>query len=254
MKVVVAAEFIMTEETHEEYFLVWILQCMVKINPRFQLSNICIIFADQNITPTVHKVLGIESACTLCWDFCHLLHEIWPNQIHSSIYPQIQKLLHTMLLSSTKIKWERAYLWCASEIIKTKPCMMGALNDINGNPEKYGVFYLVCSIEGNFKMNGDVSLEQNHSGVVTYLGEGACFAVAEQITHLLRRQKNINKIWRQKEEDDQYIQEMRLESSYFGSQQQADDTVAKKTFSGYGFKLFWTRTIRNSWNVQCERN
>jgi hypothetical protein len=81
--------------------------------------------------------------------------------------------------------------------------MMSALNGIYGNPEKYGRFYL-RGLKGNLKMNGDVSAEQNHSGIVAYLGEGACFAVAEQITHLLNRQKNLDKKWRQKE-DNQYV-------------------------------------------------
>ena len=76
-------------------------------------------------------------------------------------------------------------------------------------------------------MNGDVSAEQNHSGVVAYLGEGACYAVAEQITHLLGRQKNIDRIRRQRE-DDQYVRGLRFQSSYFGPAQQADDAEAKK--------------------------
>jgi hypothetical protein len=107
-----------------------------------------------------------------------------------------------MLLSSNQVEWESAYS-CASELLCTKPKQMSALNAIYGNPEKYGGFYL-RSLEGNLKMNGDVSAEQNHSGVVAYLGEGACFAVAEQITHLLNRQKNLDNIRRQRE-DDQYV-------------------------------------------------
>jgi hypothetical protein len=43
-------------------------------------------------------------------------------------------------------------------------------------------------------MNGDVSAEQNHAGVVTYLGEGAAYAVAEQMTHLLKWQQNLDKL------------------------------------------------------------
>ncbi len=181
MKVAVAAESIVTEETHEYY--VWILQCMVEIEPRFQLCNVRIIFADQKITPTVLQELGIESTCTLRGDFYHLLHEVWPNHFHSSVYPQIQKFLRSMLLSSNLTEWDSAYV-CASKILIEKPLMLSALNDIYGDPEKYGGFYL-RGIEGNLMMNGDVSAEQNHSGVVAYLGDGACFAVAEQITHLL---------------------------------------------------------------------
>ena len=181
MKVAVAAESIVTEETHEYY--IWILQCMVQIEPRFQLCDVRIIFADQKITPTVLNKLGIESTCTLCGDFYHLLHEVWPNHFHSSVYPQIQKFLRAMLLSSKQIEWDSAYL-CASEILINKPWMLSALNDIYGDPEKYAGFHL-RGIEGNLMLNGDVSAEQNHSGVVAYLGEGACYAVAEQITHLL---------------------------------------------------------------------
>ncbi len=63
MKVAVAAESIVTEETHE--FYIWILQSMTSIEPRFQLSNIRLVFADQKITPTVLHDLGIEDTCTL---------------------------------------------------------------------------------------------------------------------------------------------------------------------------------------------
>ena len=248
MKVAVAAESIVTEETHEYY--VWILQCMVEIEPRFQLCNVRIIFADQKITPTVLQELGIESTCTLRGDFYHLLHEVWPNHFHSSVYPQIQKFLRSMLLSSNLTEWDSAYV-CASKILIEKPLMLSALNDIYGDPEKYGGFYL-RGIEGNLMMNGDVLAEQNHSGVVAYLGDGACFAVAEQITHLLSQQKNIDKMRRQKE-DDQYVHGLRFQSPYYGPQQQADDAVAKKNFSAYGFVSLWTPTIRRSWNLQAER-
>jgi hypothetical protein len=155
-----------------------------------------------------------------------------------------------MLLSSKQTEWDRAYL-CASEIICNKPWMLSALNNIYGDPEKYAGFYL-RGIEGNLMLNGDVSAEQNHSGVVAYLGEGACYAVAEQITHLLSRQKNLDKMRRQRE-DDQYVHGLRFQSPYFGPQQQADDAIAKKNFSGYGVLSLWTPTIRKSWNLQSER-
>ena len=43
--------------------------------------------------------------------------------------------------------------------------MKSALNDIYNATEQYAGFYLQ-GIEGNLMMNGDVSAEQNHSGVV----------------------------------------------------------------------------------------
>jgi hypothetical protein len=61
-------------------------------------------------------------------------------------------------------------------------------------------------------MNGDVSAEQNHSGVVACLGMGAACAIAEQMTHLLGRQKNVDKTRRQKE-DDQHVTASRCSST-----------------------------------------
>ena len=63
MKVAVAAESIVTEETHG--FYIWLICSMVEIERHFLLSNIKIIFADQKITPTVLHDLGIEHSCTL---------------------------------------------------------------------------------------------------------------------------------------------------------------------------------------------
>ncbi len=58
---------------------------------------------------------------------------------------------------------------------------------------------------------------------------------------------------RRQKEDDQYVHGLRFQSPYYGPQQQADDAVAKKTFSAYGFVSLWTPTIRRSWNLQAER-
>ena len=102
-------------------------------------------------------------------------------------------------------------------------------------------------------MNGDVSAEQNHSGVVAYLGEGAAFAVAEQMTHLLKRQQNLDKLRRQKE-DDQYVRASRYDSTYREPKYAMDDVTAKKTFSGFAFTDLWTRTIKRSFYLQSEVN
>ncbi len=64
MKVAVAADSIVTKETHG--FYIWILKSMAFIEICFKLSDICIIFADQNkITPTVLQDLGIQDTCIL---------------------------------------------------------------------------------------------------------------------------------------------------------------------------------------------
>jgi hypothetical protein len=102
-------------------------------------------------------------------------------------------------------------------------------------------------------MNGDISAEQNHLGVVAYLGEGAVFAVAEQMTHLLKRQQNLDKLHKQKE-DDQYVRVTRYDSTYREPKYAMDDVMAKKTFSGYGFTELWTLAIKRSFYLQSEVN
>jgi hypothetical protein len=176
--------------------------------------------------------LGIEDTCTLRGDFYHLLNEVWPDHFHLSVYPAIKTFLGTMLLSKTSDEWENAYE-CASEIFVSKPRMKGALDAIYNATENYADFFL-RGIEGNLMMNGDVSAEQNHSGVCAYLGEGAAFDVSEQMTHLLRRQQNLDKMRRQKE-DDQYVRSLRYESTYKEPVYAKDDLKAKKTFSLYAF-------------------
>jgi hypothetical protein len=91
MKVAVAAESIVTEETHE--FCVWILKSMAEIEPRFQLANMRIVFADQKLTDAILQELGITTTCTLRGDFYHLLNEVWPEHFHSSVHPEVKKFL-----------------------------------------------------------------------------------------------------------------------------------------------------------------
>jgi hypothetical protein len=62
-------------------------------------------------------------------------------------------------------------------------------------------------------MNGGVSAEQKHSGIVAYLGKGSAFAFLANDPHLLRRQQNLDKMHQQKE-DDQYVRAPRHASTY----------------------------------------
>ena len=247
MKVAVAAESIVTEETHE--FYIWIIQSMASIEPHFLLSNIRIMFADQKLTTTILHELGIESSCILRGDFYHLLNEVWPDHFHTSVYPLVKKFLRMMLLSKTTEEWEDSYK-CGRDVVVNSPQMLSALDKIYEDPEKYSGYYL-RGIEGNLMMNGDVSAEQNHSGVVAYLGVGAAYSISEQMTHLLGRQRNVDKIRRQRE-DDQYVSGVRFESSFKTPEESADDRLAKKTFSGYGYTELWSRSIKRSFYLQSE--
>jgi hypothetical protein len=120
---------VITEERHDLY--IWIIRSMVEIESHVLLLNIKFIFADQKSTPTVLVVcdLGIESSCTLHGDFYHLLYKVWPQQFHSSIYPQLRTFLSAMLLSNTREEWNSSYP-CASVLAQSTPWNASALNVI----------------------------------------------------------------------------------------------------------------------------
>jgi hypothetical protein len=84
-----------------------------------------------------------------------------------------------MSVSKTQEEWDNAYKH-ASEVLISRPQMKSTIDDIYNTTEQYASFFLQ-GIEGNLTMNGDVSTEQNHSGVLAYLGKGAAFAVSEQM-------------------------------------------------------------------------
>jgi hypothetical protein len=74
------------------------------------------------------------------------------------------------------------------------------------------------------------------------------------MTHLLGWQKNLDKMWRQKE-DHQYAIASWYVSTFREPQSGSDDLVAKKTFSGYGYSQLWTTTtIKSSFYLQMDTN
>jgi hypothetical protein len=91
------------------------------------------------------------------------------------------------------------------------------------------------------------------AGVVAYLDMGAAYDITEQMTHLLGRQKNLDRTRRQNE-DNQYVTASRYSSTYREPQAASDDVVAKKTFSGYGYSQLWTTSIKRSFYLQMETN
>jgi hypothetical protein len=85
-RVCVAAECLCIQECLEMY--IWILQMLEEMEPRYQLSQTSIIFAEELITPSVLVQLGIHNTCTLRGDHHHLLNEVWPKAF-GSYYSQM---------------------------------------------------------------------------------------------------------------------------------------------------------------------
>ena len=93
-------EFILIEECIEYY--VWVIIQISKMEPRFNINNIKIIFADQKITIRLLVMLGIEETCVLHGDYYHLTRKVWPAAFGVQAYQQIKTYLSAMLRSRTK--------------------------------------------------------------------------------------------------------------------------------------------------------
>jgi hypothetical protein len=77
MQVRCVAKSICLEESHRMY--VWIVQMLVEMEPRFQLSFIKMIFGNQALTDQILIDLGISRTCLLRGDYHHLINEVWPH-------------------------------------------------------------------------------------------------------------------------------------------------------------------------------
>jgi hypothetical protein len=50
---------------------------MARLEPRFQLDKIRIIFANKGITNSLLHLLSIHETCLLRCDYWHLMNEVW---------------------------------------------------------------------------------------------------------------------------------------------------------------------------------
>ena len=243
MKVCLAAECLCIQESLEMY--IWILQMLEAMEPRYQLSQTSILFADELITPTVLVKLGIQDTCTLRGDQYHLLNEVWPKAF-GTYCPQMCCHLEAMFTSKTIEAYEIGYNG-ASKVIEDDPAMVSKLDDFYNQPERYGGYYL-HEMEENLGLKGDVSAEQNHSSICAHLGEGASWQIAEQVSKLLRRQQEQGKQRNEKEA----LENARTHrfTSRLKHQFGTDDVLAKKSLSMKAYKRFIHSTLKPSTSLQ----
>ena len=186
-KIAQGAESIVIEESHEVY--AWVLTEMARLEPRFRLDKIRIIFADMGITNTLLHKLSIHDTCLLRCDYWHLMNKVWNKHTSfGSHFDSIKHFLKAMLESRTKEEFDSAFL-NARRIVCFLPTLVEKLEKIHGSPEYYSGYYL-REMEGGLGRNGSAPAKENHSSVVAYIGEGGLWCIAEQIKYLLDCQKD----------------------------------------------------------------
>jgi hypothetical protein len=243
MKVCLGAESIVVEESLKTYK--WVLESMCDMEPRFDLSNIKIIFGDQLITHGLLVSLGIRDTCLLRPDFYHLTNEVWPKSENFGqvLYPRIKNFMETMLKSTTESEYTNAFE-AALAVVRYEPSKRSYLESIYNDHEYYGGFFLLHTM-GNLGLLGSCPAEQNHSSIVAHLGDGASWEIAQHIQHLMNRQKELTK-QRTEKENSQFCSTLHYKSSKRG-QERKDEEAAKKTLSNYAFqKLFMRKSFQGA--------
>jgi hypothetical protein len=241
--VCLAAECLCIQECLEMY--IWILEMLHDMEPRYELTQTSIMFADELITPSVLVKLGIQDTCTLRGDHYHLLNEVWPSAF-GSYCPAMRCHLEAMFSSNTIEQYQIGYAG-AREVIHEDPAMCSKLDIFYDQPERYGGYFLK-GMEEHLGLKGDVAAEQNHSSVCAHLGDGATWQIAEQVSKLLCRQQEQG--WQRNEKEALENARTHRYKSRFKLQQGIDDILAKKALSMKAYKRFITSTLKPSTLLQ----
>jgi hypothetical protein len=189
--------------------------------------------------------MGIQDTCLLRPDFYHLTNEVWPKaeNFGQVLYPRIKNFLETMLKSTTEAEYTNAFE-AALAVVEYEPTKRSLLESIYHDHEYYGGFFLAF-VEGNLGLLGSVPAEQNHASIVAHLGDGASWDIANQIQHLMNRQKELTK-QRTEKENAHFCSTIHYKSSKKG-QEQKDEEEAKKTLSNHAYqKLFLRKSFQGA--------
>ncbi len=137
----VTAECICIAESHAMYQ--WILEAMEDMEPRFLLSNVRLVFADQLVTDDLLVQLGIKETCLLHGDPHHLLNKVFPDTFgnkYDLLFPCLQ-----IMTNGAREEWEAAFQ-NASRLLVGFPLFLESLENIHNNPSYCCKWHLKANI------------------------------------------------------------------------------------------------------------
>ena len=244
----VIAESVVLSEDLDSYE--WIINSISEMEPKWNIKNIKLIFADGLITDSLLERLGISDSCILRGDYWHLMHEVFPKEHNFGVkvFSMIGNHLRKMLTCESQDEWDIAYNQALS-LITNYPQQKDKLQDIYNRPSYYAG-YICRRICGNLKLISSVPAEQNHSSITRHLGDSAMWSITEQIKNLMERQMYFLNI-DEKHQDENYLRQQNYTSDHTGVLRSMD-VLAKKSLSEFGFKECWRRPLRISRSFQTK--
>ena len=237
MRIVPFCEGLFLAENLESY--VFVIQSVREMEPRFELSNIKILFGDKFITEEVLRRAGILETCTLRCDFYHMLEHITKDNFGQHLHPLIREDLKTML-KGPRYEWESSYenilQHVQGDASKTQYLM-----EIYNNPRYYAGWYL-RNIHLNINIKGTQSSEAYHASIKKAFGKCKNWSIS---THLCKlREHQINWRNRMRNQDIKYSIKIRKFKSSMPKDKINDDVLAKETLSKYAYSNLWCKEIR----------
>jgi hypothetical protein len=167
------------------------------------------------------------------------MNEVFPKKFGEHFFAIIKSYLKAMMEIRTEEEWSSAY-GQAKQHISFRPDKVDLLDGIYANP-KYYSGYILFEYPGSLGMKGDVAVEQNHSSVAAYLGEGAAWTVLENISQLLKRHKNI--VRRHMASEDNLFSYIHVYKTTYQGYKGLSDVEAKKSLSSHSYKSFFITAL-----------
>ena len=172
-------------ESREAY--VFAIGALERLEPRYKLQNMKIIFGDKFITQDLLSILGIENTCVLQCDYCHMLEEVTKEQFGELLHSKIRDDLIQMF-KGPKSLWESSYHNILNQLQGDAEHIQ-SLQKLFNNPKYYAGWYL-RRIELNINIKGTQSSESYHGTIKKSFKKNRKWSIATNIAKLYRPHKN----------------------------------------------------------------
>jgi hypothetical protein len=163
-----------------------------RLEPRWKISGLRIMCADQFMQQSLLHDVGIGESCLLRGDPHHLngaANAVFKNTFGPKYFPLITGNLSKMLQSSEKDQWERNYRH-ARLVLQNDPEKVSALDKIYEKPAYYAGYH-IASIPGNFGIIGSTPAEQNHASIQASFNGTTIMEFHDQMKMHFERQQKI---------------------------------------------------------------
>jgi hypothetical protein len=134
-------------------------------------------------------MVGLCNALCI-WDHFHLLKKVWPEKFGPHVFAKLENGLRGMLGAESPAAFEEAFQHVRRHLLSDPVNLDYIKTGFYHHPEKFATFK-INEVEGSMERKGDTPAEQNHSSIVSHLGNGSCQPIENQIMKLFTRQKEL---------------------------------------------------------------